>query len=239
MESPRFMWNGRSHALLTWTSAMDAWSWSIPAGKAGACPAEFRGPGSICEGCYAQQGTYMFRNVRDAQWARFAYLKASPDRCLGAIAEFIDGFGLQFFRVHDSGDFHNRAAIVRWRRVAESLPACRFWFPTRVYRFPAWIPELRRLAELPNVTVRPSALRFGDPPPVVDGLSAGTTSHDAPTDSARTCPKTAEHSSCGAERCRTCWTDPAVPVNYLRHGHTVTPRERAIVLTVGGRAVPA
>lgn len=234
MDSPRFEWGGRSFALFAWTSAMSAWSWSLPAGKHGACPAEYRGEGTICAGCYAQQGRYLGDAVRGSQWARFEMLRAEPDRAFAEIVAGIESLraraGIKYFRVHDSGDFHALEMIGRWFDVAARFPRLQFWFPTRVYRFPAWIRELQRLATLPNVAVRPSALRFGDPPPIVPGLDAGTMSDPDPVLGARTCPKTASaqaEPSCASVRCRTCWNRPELPVNYLQHGHVVSERERA------------
>lgn len=251
VDSPRFVREGRTFPLLSWTSAMSAYSWSLPAGKAGACPAEFQGPGTICAGCYAQQGRYGDDVVRGAQWARFDWLREDPESCMEAVGDAIahvrkaarrKGIDVAYFRVHDSGDFHERESIGRWYDLAARFPRIAFWFPTRVYRFPAWIPELRRLAELPNVTVRPSALRFGETPPIIPGLDAGTTSHDDPMPNVRTCPKSDDGTSCGAVRCRTCWTRPDATVNYLRHGHILSERERTrnsvpVPLTLAGSAI--
>lgn len=225
---------------------MSAYSWSLPAGRAGACPAEYRGPGTICSGCYAQQGRYGGDTVRGAQWARFEWLREDPASCMAAVADAIGEVrrraDIRYFRVHDSGDFHERESIGRWHAVAARFPRIWFWFPTRVYRFPAWIPELRRLAELPNVSVRPSALRFGDAPPSIPGLDSGTTSNDDPMSDVRTCPKSDDGTSCAAARCRTCWTRPDATVNYLRHGHTLSDRELSrnavpAELTLAGRSI--
>jgi hypothetical protein len=231
-ESPRFTISNRSYALLTWTSAMSCWSWSLPAGRAGACPAEHRAPGSICESCYAQQGNYLFRNVRDAQAARFAYLKANPRDCLTTIGDFLNDNAITHFRVHDSGDFHSLQMIELWTRLVAACPHTLFWFPTRTYLFPNWLPALRTLHRQPNACVRPSALSFGDEPPVVPGLGHGTVSIHHQVPGIHTCPKSLLGGSCSDHSCRTCWDDTDY-VNYLPHGHVLTPRERAVRLTIG------
>lgn len=232
MESPRFTHDGRSYALLTWTSAMSCWSWSLPAGKHGACPAEHRSPNSICSSCYAQQGNYLFRNVRETQAARFAFLKSDPAAFASLLVRFLHLESPSFFRVHDSGDFHSLGSIHMWTRIVDRCPATRFWFPTRTHNFPAWLPALRALHRRPNACVRPSALNFGDEPPVVPGLGHGTVSIDGGLPGIVDCPKSRSGGSCSDHDCRTCWDDISY-VNYLPHGHVVSDRERRVLLTIG------
>jgi hypothetical protein len=74
---------------------------------------------------------------------------------------------------------------------------------------------LRRMATLPNVTVRPSALDFGDYAPAVAGLHAGTSAGQPDVFRAAACPAYSQGGHCGD--CRTCWDDKDVPVNYPRH----------------------
>jgi Gene product 88 len=229
-KSPRFLWDGKSYPLLTWTSTMDCWSWSLPAGKRGSCPMEDFSVNSICNSCYAQQNRYRFRTVREAQWARFNFLRADPRRCLTAVGDFINDNHLPFFRVHDSGDFHTIDMIYLWQRVASACPTTRFWFPTRAWLFPHWIPALRDLASLTNVSVRPSAIHFGDHPPVVPGLNDGTVSMRQSLPGILDCPKSVNHTSCATEKCRTCWSKQGY-VNYIPHGNLLP--QRKVPLTIG------
>jgi hypothetical protein len=227
-----FTHNNHTTSLFTWTSAMSCWSWSLPAGKAYSCPAEHVGPNSICSSCYAQQGNYLFRNVRDSQQTRFDFLREDTDRCFSLITEYINRDNLTHFRVHDSGDFHSLPMIHRWISVVRSCPSTLFWFPTRTYLFPNWLPALRSLHRQPNACVRPSALNFGDEPPAIDGLGHGTVSMNQSLPHIRNCPKTIVGGSCADHDCRTCWHDTDY-VNYLPHGHALTAKERAVRLTIG------
>jgi hypothetical protein len=57
---------------------------------------------------------------------------------------------------------------------------------------------LRELAALRNVTVRPSALNFGDLPPLVKGLHSGSTADMRDETKAYQCPAIAEYGGhCG------------------------------------------
>ena len=232
MKSPRFTHKGISYPLFTYTSAMDCWSWSLPAGKDFSCPMEQRCEGSICNSCYAQQNRYLFGNVLRPQIARFERLKEDPITTLNLVSECLSLMAPDYFRVHDSGDFHSVEIIDLWRKVCEENPLTRFWFPTRAWVFPAWMPALTRLASLPNTSVRPSAIRFGDEPPAPAGLDAGTVSMNQHMPGIHDCPKTIHGGSCMSNNCRTCWGKENY-VNYRPHGHVITPRERQVRLTIG------
>jgi hypothetical protein len=131
--------------------------------------------------------------------------------------------GCQYFRVHDSGDMFSVAYTECWLDVCRQLPAVRFWIPTRAWQQPAGplpvfdplLGALHKLASLPNVAVRPSALNFGDHAPIVAGLHAGSTADMPDLYRARQCPAPTQGNQCGS--CRTCWEEKTVPISYSRH----------------------
>lgn len=227
----KIVWNGRSVALLSWTEDMMAWSFSLPAGREGSCPMMVaRDSGDICHGCYAQINRYNMPNVLKAQWARFLWTKDCLDKgskvheWIDTMIDAIDSHVKNgFFRVHDSGDLFSPAYIMAWYDVCRQLPHIRFWFPTRSWQATniKWTGPMKLLASLPNVTVRPSAIRFDETSPIVEGLSAGTT---VITDrrfrsvNDNICPKTTNGGTCESNQCRTCWS-ATQGVAYLVHGY--------------------
>jgi hypothetical protein len=128
-----------------------------------------------------------------------------------------------YFRVHDSGDMFSARYAEAWLEVCIRLPHVKFWIPTRAWQSPSGqlpvfdplLNTLRKLAQLPNVTVRPSALNFGDHAPQVQGLHAGSTAGMPDIFRARQCPAYAQGGHCG--NCRTCWDDKSTPVSYCKH----------------------
>lgn len=243
-----------------------AWSFSLPAGES--CPMIRADDESfICHGCYAQLNRYNMPNVLNAQWVRYMWTKEclkSPDGMVTWILTMTDCIRSHvrngYFRGHDSGDFFHPNYAYMWYRVCKNLPAVRFWFPTRNYphRGPMgakWQAVMTLLGGLPNVALRPSALRYDDPAPQVPGYSAGTTVVTAITVvpvNTELCAKTTKGGSCESNGCRTCWNHSEA-VAYLVHGflgkHTipnarspkiVALRERAkqsfTPLTVAGRS---
>lgn len=227
---------GTSVALLSAPSKMPGYSWSLPAITT--CPRAVFGPGAICgeskqhPSCYAKHGFYeMYECVKHAQQTRFEWTRDAIQTATGreewiqTLARAIDlacQHGETYFRVHDSGDMFNGAYCQCWYFVCHKVSSVKFWIPTRSWQAPHGLPMhdpvmywLRQLASLPNVTVRPSALRFGEHAPNVVGLHAGTTAERPDIFTARQCPAHEQGNQCG--ECRTCWDDKHVPVSYRKH----------------------
>ncbi len=228
----RVEFGGKSSNLLTWTGDMAAWSFSLPAGQS--CPMmRADDPSYICHGCYAQINRYNMPNVLDAQWVRFMWAKGLMKDHAGRstfVTTMIDAIKSHvtngYFRVHDSGDFFHPEYARSWYYICKALPYIRFWFPTRNWPHNGamskrWVESLTRLAALPNVTVRPSALRWDELAPRVAFLSTGTTGVNSPEIGNQlgcsVCPKTLIGGTCETNKCRTCWYN-GVAVAYLVHG---------------------
>jgi hypothetical protein len=131
--------------------------------------------------------------------------------------------GCEYFRVHDSGDMFSVAYARCWLEVCRALPSVKFWIPTRAWQQPSGplpvydplLNILRALASLPNVTVRPSAINFGDHAPEVAGLHAGSTAAMPDVFRARQCPAYEQGGQC--RECRACWQAKDMPISYCKH----------------------
>ena len=209
--------------ILTKTSAMPVSSFGLPARTT--CPGAVFRPGSVCAACYADdRGRYRFPTVKNAHSHRLTWTMRmlAAGRFAPTLIDHISRLSEPYFRIHDSGDFFSNAYVEAWITIARALPLVRFWAPTHSWAIQgrrrrdgdALLEALRRLAALPNVTVRPSARLVGDRPPVIPGLNAGSAVTTDP--SAANCPKSLRTpSNCGP--CRRCWDEPLVPVTYLKH----------------------
>lgn len=210
-------------ALLSRTSAMPGSSFSLPARVT--CPGIFLAPNSVCGSCYADgRRRYRWRSVRadhlrQLTWTRDALAASS---FVATIVAAVSSRRDRHFRLHDSGDFFRPDYVDAWTEIARRLPQVRFWAPTRSWargglprrNGDLLLAALHRLASLPNVAVRPSALLVNEAPPVLPGFAAGSTVSTNPA--AVTCPKAFRTpAACGD--CRLCWDAPHLPVVYLRH----------------------
>jgi hypothetical protein len=215
---------GTTVRLLTQTSKMPGPSWSLPAHKA--CP---RANGTICDACYASKGCYRYSSTQNAQNARFKWTVESMrtldgrKRWVDAMVDGIRNTGCGYFRIHDSGDLFSVAYAECWFAVCQALPGIRFWIPTRAWQqpkspllvFDPLLTVLRKLATLANVTVRPSALDFGNDAPKVSGLHAGSCAEMSDSRRAYQCPAPEQGGICGD--CRICWDSKDSPVSYRKH----------------------
>lgn len=251
----KFKIPGSTVSLLSWTEDMDAWSFSLPAGRDGACPLiKDDSEKDICSGCYAQINRYNMPNVLKAQWVRFNWVKklVQEDR----LQEFVDLMVLAighydkangFFRWHDSGDLFHPKYIEACYQVCKQTDVIKHWFPTRSWRATSqsWREAFDKLCSLPNVTVRPSALQYNDPSPKIKGFGAGTTViTEENMGKHNVCPKTLNGGNCTTNSCRTCWVEKDTPVAYLVHGYlgshkipVISQKIRETRLTIKGQVV--
>jgi hypothetical protein len=211
---------GTTVSLLSDPSKMPGLSFGLPAVKA--CP---RMNGTICDSCYACKGSYVWSSTVNAQDIRFRWVREcmkSEAGMLLFVAVMTQAIARQeYFRIHDSGDFFSARYARAWFLICKALPNVKFWAPTRAWQLPNGVlpvfdpimNTLREMAKLPNVTIRPSALNFGDNAPVVAGLHAGSSANASnPTFH---CPSRSQGNQCGD--CRHCWDAKDVPVDYAKH----------------------
>lgn len=227
---------GTSVSLLSRPEKMPGASWALPAGPA--CPFMVVGEDTICGSCYANVGRYRDDTHTRAMWARFDWVREcmktpeGVDRFVDTMVRAIDGTRRLWFRIHDSGDFFSERYARAWHRICSALSWVHFWGPTRSWRAP-WLDALVELNALPNVAIRPSALHFDVPPPMIQGLAAGTSVSVDAWD----CPAARNGGRCGD--CRRCWVDKSQPTIYHRlRGSSKKARPRPIELLRLAGALP-
>ena len=183
-------------------SKMPGWSIGIPA-KECKTGAKLRLiPNSVCEGCYALKGCYVFKVVQEAQYKRLEAIQ-HPDWVL-AMATLINSKKPDVFRWHDSGDVQDLDHLNKIFEVCRLTPNKRHWMPTRE----AWIKDHMEAAPA-NLVVRFSSPMV-DQGPVKSWANTSTVSTKS-----RTCPAPDNNNECGS--CRACW-DPLVKnIEYGKH----------------------
>lgn len=92
-------------------------------------------PGALaCRGvCYAKQGTYLFKNVKEA---RFFNLSASfspdfRDMLVWDLISITHNGKINCVRIHDSGDFHSQSYLDAWKDAARFFPHVTFYAYTK------------------------------------------------------------------------------------------------------------
>jgi len=183
-------------------SKMPGWSIGIPAKECNTGSKLVNVKGSVCEGCYALKGCYVFKVVQAAQYKRLEAIQ-HPD-WVQAMATLINSKKPDVFRWHDSGDVQNVQHLEKIFEVCKLTPAKRHWMPTRE----AWIKDHMHKAPA-NLVIRFSSPMV-DQGPVKSWANTSTVSTKS-----RTCPAPDNNNECGS--CRACW-DPLVKnIEYGKH----------------------
>ena len=183
-------------------SKMPGWSIGIPAAECKTGNKLKLIPNSVCSGCYAEKGCYVFKVVQEAQYKRLEAIQ-HPDWVL-AMATLINSKKPDVFRWHDSGDVQDLDHLEKIFKVCELTPSKRHWMPTRE----AWIKDHMHKAPA-NLVVRFSSPMI-DQGPVKSWPNTSTVSTKS-----RTCPAPDNNNECG--NCRACG-DPLVKnIEYGKH----------------------
>ena len=188
--------------VLSKPSKMPGWSIGIPAKECKTGKKLRQIKNSVCEGCYALKGCYVFKVVQEAQYKRLEAI-SHPDWVL-AMATLINSKKPDVFRWHDSGDVQDVQHLEKIFEVCRLTPSKRHWMPTRE----AWIKDHMHKAPA-NLVVRFSSPMI-DQGPVKSWANTSTVSTKS-----RTCPAPDNNNECGD--CRACW-DPLVKnIEYGKH----------------------
>lgn len=251
-----FSWRAWHRPLLGYNTktANDAAAVSFGLAAITTCPVV----SALCKACYANgRNNYAFPAVKKGQARRLAVALTEEFRprmirelLAAATSAQSEGAKVLRLRLHDSGDFFDIRYIEDWIHILGSvniispIPVAT-WAPTRTWAAPLipvrigqpeqadHMPALRTLNALPHTAIRPSALREGDPAPIVEGLAAGhAVIGKGKTADGFVCPVGAVHEhnlkrrhnpdlpllegSCAALNCRRCWGQ-ATPVTFHQH----------------------
>ena len=184
-------------------SKMPGWSYGIPAKECKVGSKLAKIPGTVCHGCYALKGCYVFPNVQAAQYKRLDSI--TDPRWVQAMAAQILRHKSKWFRWHDSGDIQSLKHLAKIFAVARLTPDVNHWLPTRE----AWVK--------PYVSRAPKNLVIRFSMPMVDQAAAESWSHTSTVVSGpgRTCPAPDQNNACG--ECLACWDPNVKNVAYGKH----------------------
>ena len=198
------------------TSKMPGYSWNLPALTS--CPVGdklAKIPGSVCHGCYATKGRYLFGNVQKSMTTHLEgiYREDWVDIMTFMINKQCVG-KKRYFRWHDSGDLISMDYFKKIIQVCNNTPNVSHWLPTREYSL------IRRYkkdgGEVPsNLCIRLSAHMIDGPGPKMRDMTISTVSTgDKPEGSVR-CKAYTREGKCAS--CRACWNSKVQHIDYKKH----------------------
>ena len=213
------------------TQKMPWESWDLPAWMCKTGSKLVKVKGSICEGCYALKGRYIFGTVKNANLKRFDQIK-DINNLEDWKNSFISLFKSKlkrlsaekrFFRWFTSGDLQSVDMLVAIVEIAKAIPEIQFWLPTKEHGF---IREYKAVyGEFPaNLNVRVSMFMVNQEPSNGLGLPTSTVINN-PSDMndkhENLCKASLEQfngqSEVNCGDCRKCWDKNVKNVAYLYH----------------------
>ena len=211
------------------TEKMPWISWDLPAKqcKTGSKLVDVKG--SICEGCYALKGRYLFGNKKKADDVRIGQLenldswKQAFIKALAKKYKHMKDKSNAYFRWFTSGDVQSLDMLVAMNEIAIALPEVKFWLPTKEH---GMVREYLALHGefASNFTVRPSMYMVDQVPSKGLGLPTSTAIRNPINADIRhenICPASLEAfngaSKVNCNDCRKCWDKNVNNVAYIYH----------------------
>lgn len=199
-------------------SKMPCYSYSLPAihCKVGSKLRSIKG--SVCHGCYAMKGFYVFPKVKAALEKRLSAIDNPKwiEAMVFLINHYYEAKNVSYFRWHDSGDLQSFEHLKNIIEVVKATPNVQHWLPTR---------EMGIIAQLTNsdiVVPKNLVIRLSDT--MIDGKSVKFNSEDIFYSGVHTnkvekdvyvCPARNQDNEC--KDCRACWSRKIKKVSYFKH----------------------
>jgi hypothetical protein len=204
-------------------------SWGIPSSYCRTGRKLAEDERSVCANCSVHGvGHYAYPGTKAANERRYKALMESPTFS----ADFLEVLtalhanGLEYFRLHDTGDFQSVEHVDMVTGWARSLPGLNIWVPTKEARL---VATRARIASYPdNLTMRLSA-PLTDGAPLELGLPTSTV-HKYKAPFGYACPAENQEGRCngaavGGIDCRACWEPDEYP-NISYHGRYMAKAPR-------------
>jgi hypothetical protein len=195
-------------------SKMPGYTMALPANHGCPTGSKLRGvKGSVCEHCYACKGRYVFGPAKTVREYNLDSVRNS-DAWVNELAQFLIATKQPEFRFHDSGDIQDIAHLTAIVKLANMVPSCKFWVPTKEYATVR--AYLKANGSFPsNLCVRISA-------PMVGKCLSETSACGLPTSSVGTgkgftCPVKNGLEKCDTYNCRACWDCKVTNIDYRQH----------------------
>ena len=185
-------------------SKMPGFTYGLPAKECKTGSKLAKVPGTVCHGCYALKGCYVFKVVQAAQYKRLEAIR--HPLWVQAMAAQINSKKSKFFRWHDSGDIQSVKHLLKIFKVCRLTPSVQHWMPTREAQILKLVPPSR----VPdNLIIRMSGTKVDGEAPTFWPWTSTVVNEGA------TCPAPKQDNKCGS--CRACWDKSIKNIAYGKH----------------------
>jgi len=195
--------------MLSSTSKLGVKSISLDAKKCKTGSKLAKKSGTVCNGCYALKGCYVFPVVKDAMQRRLDFFN-SPN-FISIMVWLLQSQRKKFFRWFDSGDIQNVFMGLNILEVCKLTPDIKHWIPTKEYKF--W-RQVLKIEKLPNnVVLRISSPNIDQEP--LKGFNNTSTVHENKKAFGLECIAYKQDGKC--LDCKACYDPKIKNISYPKH----------------------
>jgi hypothetical protein len=195
--------------MLSNTSKLGVKSISLDAKKCKTGSKLAKKSGTVCNGCYALKGCYVFPVVKDAMARRLEFFNSKD--FIPIMVWLLQSQTKKFFRWFDSGDIQNVFMGLNILEVCKQTPDIKHWIPSKEYKF--W-RQVLKIEKLPNnVCLRISSPNIDQKP--LDGFNNTSTVHENKKAFGLECIAYKQDGKC--LECKACYNPKVKNVSYPKH----------------------
>jgi len=195
--------------MLSSTSKLGVKSISLDAKKCRTGSKLAKKSGTVCNGCYALKGCYVFPVVKDAMQRRLDFFN-SPN-FISIMVWLLQSQRKKFFRWFDSGDIQNVFMGLNILEICKLTPDIKHWIPTKEYKFWRQVLKIEKLPD--NVVLRISSPNIDQEP--LKGFNNTSTVHENKKAFGLECIAYKQDGKC--LDCKACYDPKIKNISYPKH----------------------
>ena len=195
--------------MLSSTSKLGVKSISLDAKKCRTGSKLAKKSGTVCNGCYALKGCYVFPVVKDAMQRRLDFFN-SPN-FISIMVWLLQSQRKKFFRWFDSGDIQNVFMGLNILEICKLTPDIKHWIPTKEYKFWRQVLKIEKLPD--NVVLRISSPNIDQEP--LKGFNNTSTVHENKKAFGLECIAYKQEGKC--LDCKACYDPKIKNISYPKH----------------------
>ena len=195
--------------MLSNTSKLGVKSISLDAKKCKTGSKLAKKSGTVCNGCYALKGCYVFPVVKDAMARRLEFFNSKD--FIPIMVWLLQSQTKKFFRWFDSGDIQTVFMGLNILEICKQTPDIKHWIPSKEYKM--W-RQVLKIESLPkNVCLRISSPNIDQKP--LDGFNNTSTVHENKKAFGLECIAYKQEGKC--LECKACYNPKVKNVSYPLH----------------------
>ena len=195
--------------MLSNTSKLGVKSISLDANKCKTGGKLAKKKGTVCNGCYALKGCYVFPVVKNEMARRLEFFNSK--NFIPIMVWLLQSQKKNYFRWFDSGDIQNVFMGLNILEICKQTPNIKHWIPSKEYKM--W-REILKIEKLPkNVCLRISSPNIDQAP--LEGFNNTSTVHENKKAFGLECIAYKQDGKC--LECKACYNSKIKNISYPKH----------------------